>query len=111
MELMDSGDLFDFIVKKSKFTEAQAKPMVKDMLRAIHYMHQRNIIHRDLSVCSWPLPPSTAEATREQMPWRFMQETREYLADAAGQGAPTPQARRLWPLHGAVCACSRRLRN
>eukprot|EP00730_Choanoeca_flexa_P004385 TRINITY_DN11679_c2_g1_i1.p1 TRINITY_DN11679_c2_g1~~TRINITY_DN11679_c2_g1_i1.p1 ORF type:complete len:1004 (+),score=170.13 TRINITY_DN11679_c2_g1_i1:152-3163(+) len=48
VELMRDGDLFDHIVKHSKLTEPQAKPMVRDMLKAVAHMHSQGIIHRDL---------------------------------------------------------------
>ena len=48
MELAMGGDLFDKIVEKVVFTEEEARVVVKQILRALVYLHARNIAHRDL---------------------------------------------------------------
>ncbi len=48
MEMAEGGDLFDKIIEKVVFTEEEAKVVVKQILRALVYLHTRNIAHRDL---------------------------------------------------------------
>merc|ERR1712032_1628291 len=56
MELCSCGDLFDRIIDAGHFTEVQAAIVVQQMIRAILYMHELHVCHRDLkprmSVCS-----------------------------------------------------------
>jgi calcium-dependent protein kinase len=47
-ELLEGGELFDRIVEVSKFDEQKSAFIVKQVLLAINYMHQKNITHRDL---------------------------------------------------------------
>ena len=47
-ELCQGGELFDMITEKGCFSEAEASPIMKQLLSAICYCHQNNIVHRDL---------------------------------------------------------------
>ena len=47
-EYLEGGELFDYITKRKHFTEKNAKKIIKQVLKAISYMHNLNIIHRDL---------------------------------------------------------------
>lgn len=47
-ELLEGGELFDRILEVSKFDEMKAAFIIKQVLLAINYMHQKNITHRDL---------------------------------------------------------------
>lgn len=46
MECIDGGELFDRIVKKTVYTEKEARDLVVVCLNAIKFMHDRNIVHR-----------------------------------------------------------------
>ena len=46
--LVKGGELFDELVRRKTFHEHQAVAIMKSMLSAISYCHERNIIHRDL---------------------------------------------------------------
>ena len=48
MELLTGGDLFDRLAKKGVYSECDAKSVVKQLLEAIDFLHQKNIAHRDL---------------------------------------------------------------
>ncbi|KAL3462603.1 kinase-like domain-containing protein [Aspergillus heterothallicus] len=47
-ELARGGELFDRLCELGNFTETLASQAVSQILEAIHYMHQRNILYLDL---------------------------------------------------------------
>lgn len=47
-ELCDGIELFDEIIKRVKFTELEAAIVVKQMLQAMAYCHEKKVAHRDL---------------------------------------------------------------
>jgi len=48
MELCEGGELFDSIIESGHFTEVQAAGLMRQIVRAIFYMHENHICHRDL---------------------------------------------------------------
>jgi len=48
MELCTGGELFDRIIEENKMSEKHAAIIMRQMLRAINYMHGSNVMHRDL---------------------------------------------------------------
>ncbi|XP_060602146.1 calcium/calmodulin-dependent protein kinase type 1-like [Ruditapes philippinarum] len=48
MELVTGGELFDRIVEKGSYTERDASLLIKQVLEAVDYMHDKGIVHRDL---------------------------------------------------------------
>merc|ERR1712151_1492748 len=48
LELCTGGELFDRIIDAGHFTESQAATVMQNMFRAIFYMHENHICHRDL---------------------------------------------------------------
>ena len=47
-ELCKGGELFDMITEKGSFNEAEACPLMHQLMSAICYCHQNRIVHRDL---------------------------------------------------------------
>ena len=45
---MSGGELFDFIIRRGKFSENDCRIVAKQLLEAVAYMHSVGIVHRDL---------------------------------------------------------------
>jgi len=48
MELVTGGELFDQIVSRGTYSEADAANVIRQILEAVEYMHENGIAHRDL---------------------------------------------------------------
>ena len=48
IELMEGGELFERIVRKTFYNEKEARDLIRILLDALAYLHHRNIVHRDL---------------------------------------------------------------
>ena len=48
MDLLKGGELLQRIRKKKHFTENEASEIMRKLVSAVHYMHQRGVVHRDL---------------------------------------------------------------
>lgn len=48
MELMEGGDLYEFLNKIKTFSEIEAALIMKQLLSSVHYIHTKGIVHRDL---------------------------------------------------------------
>ncbi|KAI8979153.1 kinase-like domain-containing protein [Mycotypha africana] len=47
-ELATGGELFDRLFERGKFSEKDATVIVKSILRGLEYIHQHNVVHRDM---------------------------------------------------------------
>jgi phosphorylase kinase gamma subunit len=47
------GELFDQLTKAVTFSEKRTKKLMRQLLDAVCFMHQRNIVHRDLKARSF----------------------------------------------------------
>ena len=47
-ELVTGGELFDRIVKKTNYTEAEARDLMKVLLETLAYMVEKGVVHRNL---------------------------------------------------------------
>lgn len=48
MEILQGGELFDRIVQKGSYSEAEAAHVVDTVANALKYLHETGIVHRDL---------------------------------------------------------------
>lgn len=48
MELMQGGELLEFIIERKTFTEKEARSSIRCVLRALAYMHEKRVAHRDI---------------------------------------------------------------
>ncbi|KAI9759441.1 MAG: hypothetical protein M4579_002355 [Chaenotheca gracillima] len=48
LELATEGELFNWIILKSKLTESETRKVFIQLFQAIKYLHERNIVHRDI---------------------------------------------------------------
>ena len=48
MELVKGGELLERLQKRHSFTEQQASTIFKQLVSAVSFMHQKNVVHRDL---------------------------------------------------------------
>ena len=45
-QLATGGELFDRICEKGKFTEKDAAETIRQVLDAVNYLHDNNVVHR-----------------------------------------------------------------
>lgn len=48
MELLEGGELFDRIRNRTRFLESEASAILKKLVSAVSFMHDRGVVHRDL---------------------------------------------------------------
>uniref|UniRef100_A0A8C5GDI9 non-specific serine/threonine protein kinase n=1 Tax=Gouania willdenowi TaxID=441366 RepID=A0A8C5GDI9_GOUWI len=48
MEYASGGEVFDYLVAHGRMKEREARAKFRQIVSAVHYCHQRNIVHRDL---------------------------------------------------------------
>eukprot|EP01138_Halocafeteria_seosinensis_P006419 gb/GECG01006562.1/.p1 GENE.gb/GECG01006562.1/~~gb/GECG01006562.1/.p1 ORF type:complete len:1077 (+),score=104.96 gb/GECG01006562.1/:1-3231(+) len=48
MEYLDGGELFDYIVRKKRLTDQEARQFFHGVLDGLHYLHEMGVVHRDL---------------------------------------------------------------
>lgn len=47
---VSGGELFDRIIAKGNYTEKDASQLIYQVLDAVFYLHNKDIVHRDLKV-------------------------------------------------------------
>ncbi|XP_023668004.1 MAP/microtubule affinity-regulating kinase 4 isoform X1 [Paramormyrops kingsleyae] len=48
MEYASGGEVFDYLVSHGRMKEKEARAKFRQIVSAVHYCHQKNIVHRDL---------------------------------------------------------------
>lgn len=48
LELISGGELFDRVVQKERYSEREAREVIKQMTKAIQFAHENGVAHRDL---------------------------------------------------------------
>ena len=48
LEYVTNGELFDYILKKGRLQEDEARKFFRQLITGISYMHNHNICHRDI---------------------------------------------------------------
>lgn len=71
MEKVNSGELFERIINKSKLREDETKALFKQLLSGLFYLHQKNIIHRDIKPENILLDITPRQSGQQQQtgPW------------------------------------------
>ena len=47
-ELVEGGDLYDYVLKKKRLTEDESRFVMRQLLDVVGYLHSQHILHRDL---------------------------------------------------------------
>eukprot|EP00949_MAST-11_sp_MAST-11-sp1_P001202 g1202.t1 len=104
MELLHGGELFDWILHQPdyRFIEPDARSIVLQILDAIKYLHNNNIVHRDIKLENFMFASKDKEATlklidfgfsRTYLPWQTKKEvvsgTLYTMAPEVFQGSAT----------------------
>lgn len=56
----EGGDLFEFVAKhRNKITVGLARRIFGDVARAVAFLHENNVVHRDIKLESMYLKPVT----------------------------------------------------
>jgi calcium/calmodulin-dependent protein kinase I len=87
MELVTGGELFDRIVEKGSYTERDASHLIRQVLEAVDYMHDKGIVHRDLKPENL-LYYSAAEDSKIMISDFGLSKTEESGAMATACGTP-----------------------
>jgi len=49
-EYAPGGEIFDHLVRNGRMAESEARRVFRQIVLAVHYLHQQRVVHRDLKV-------------------------------------------------------------
>lgn len=52
MELCPNGELFDYLTQVVRLSEKKTRQIMRNILEAVQWLHNMNVVHRDLKVSS-----------------------------------------------------------
>jgi calcium-dependent protein kinase len=64
-EYIDGRDLFDETIKRERFSEREAARVLKQLLLAVNYLHNKGIAHRDIKTENILMSDKDTSATIE----------------------------------------------
>ncbi|CAE7329285.1 CPK2 [Symbiodinium natans] len=77
MELCAGGELYDRWADKGYFTEDEAIGAVRQMLRALTYLHWHHVCHRDLKLENWVYKDNCVDSTLKLIDFGFAKQFSE----------------------------------
>ncbi|CAE7898171.1 CPK2 [Symbiodinium sp. KB8] len=83
MELCAGGELYDRWADKGYFNEDEATTAVRQMLRALTYLHWHHICHRDLKLENWVYKDNCVDSTLKLIDFGFAKEFSEEMPMSA----------------------------
>lgn len=88
LENMEGGELFDRIVHKSKYSEKEARDLIRSLLGTLDYIHSKNIVHRDLKPENLLLPSETIDTDVKFADFGFAKRVENLLPNECPCGSP-----------------------
>eukprot|EP00903_Cladosiphon_okamuranus_P019868 g18261.t1 len=104
LELMNGGELFDRIVQKKYYNEAEARDVCRTLLEAMRYTHGQGIVHRDLKPENLLLADPSDDSSIRVADFGFAVSVRDgYVRDQCGTpGYVAPEILRARPYGTSV---------
>jgi len=77
LELLRGGELLERIRRKDRFTETEASQIMKQLVKAVSFMHDRGVVHRDLKPENMLFTDESSNSTIKIVDFGFAQLKRE----------------------------------
>jgi len=89
MEYMSGGDVFDRIVQRSHYTEKDARDLIRNVLKAVQFIHDHGCAHRDLKPQNLLLQTAEDDATIKVADFGFAKRVHTPQSLITRCGTPT----------------------